>query len=56
MERVIIRVVTSRDRRGYALEHNQSEGFKGIIGNRWAWFKYRADAERSAEELMKNWN
>ncbi len=56
MERVIIRVVTSRDRRGYALEHNQSEGFKGIIGNRWAWFKYRADVERSAEELMKNWN
>jgi hypothetical protein len=56
MERVIIRVVTSRDRRGYALEHNQREGFKGIIGRRWAWFKYRADAERSAEELMECWN
>ena len=56
METVIIKVVTSRDRRGYALEHNQAEGFKGIIGRRWAWFKYKSEAEKSAEELMKCWN
>ena len=56
METVIIKVVTSRDGQGYALEHNQSEGFKGIIGRRWAWFKYKADADKSAEELMACWN
>jgi hypothetical protein len=56
METVIIKVVTSRDRKGYALEHNQAEGFKGIIGRRWAWFKYKADADKSAEELMVCWN
>jgi hypothetical protein len=56
METVIIKVVTSKNRRGYELEHNQPVGFKGIIGRRWAWYKYRKDAEASAESLMTCWN
>jgi hypothetical protein len=56
MKTVIIKVVPSQNRKGYSLEHNQPVGFKGIIGKRWAWFKYKSEAEKSAEELMKNWN
>lgn len=57
METVVIRVVPSGSGRGgYSLQHNQPAGFKGIIGSRWAWFKYKRDAERSAEELMRCWN
>ena len=56
MNNIIITVVPSLDRRGYSLSHNQPEGFKGIIGTQWAWFKNRLDAVKSAEELMKTWN
>jgi hypothetical protein len=54
--KVIVKVIRSSYRAGYSLTHNQSNGFKGIIGNEWAWFKYKSDAEKSAEELMNCWN
>jgi hypothetical protein len=53
---LIVKVVRSKYRRGWALEHNQPSGFKGIIGHQWAWFKEKAEAEKSAQELMKCWN
>lgn len=56
MNRVIITVVPSQEGEGYSLEHNQPLGFKGIIGRRWAWFKYKSEALASAEELMRCWN
>jgi hypothetical protein len=56
MSRVVITVVPSKDRVGYSLSHNQPLGFKGIVGRSWAWFKYKSEALKSAEELMKCWN
>lgn len=40
---------------GYNLRHNQPAGFKGIIGNTWAWYKLKRDAVSRAAELLKCW-
>ena len=40
---------------GYNLKHNQPKGFKGIIGNTWAWYRYKRDANDAVTELMKCW-
>jgi hypothetical protein len=41
---------------GYQLRHNQTPGFKGIIGMTWGWYRYKSDATERANELMKCWN
>jgi hypothetical protein len=53
---VIIEVVPSKGKRGYSLKHNQKHGWKGIITDTWAWFKYKSDAVDSKIELTKFYN
>lgn len=56
MKEVTVTVIPSKGRKGYSLKHNQSPGYKGIIGEEFGWYKYRNDAVMRAEELMKCWN
>lgn len=56
MKPVIITVVRSKGRRGYSLRHNQMPGFKGVVDMEWGWYKYKSDAEKAADGLMKCWN
>jgi hypothetical protein len=56
MNRVVITVVANKTKRGYSLRHNQSPGFKGIVGSVWGWYKLKSDAEARANELMIEWN
>lgn len=41
---------------GYNLRHNQKPGFKGIIGNTFAWYRYKRDAIERAEALERAYN
>ena len=41
---------------GYNLKHNQPNGFKGIITDTWAWYRYKKNAIESKKELEKCWN
>ncbi len=53
---VIINVIPSKKKKGYSLEHNQLPGWKGIITNVWAWYKYKSDAMKAKDELVKFYN
>ncbi len=53
---VIIEVVPSKGKKGYSLKHNQQHGWKGIITDTWAWFKFKSDAIKSKDELTKLYN
>lgn len=41
---------------GYNLRHNQQEGFKGITGTMWGWYKYKREAIAAAKKLEQEWN
>jgi hypothetical protein len=56
MANVIITVIQSPYRKGYSLEHNQSNGWKGINGTIFGWYKNKSDAEVRAKELNELYN
>jgi hypothetical protein len=55
-KQIIVTVVRSKGKSGYTLRHNQSPGFKGIVGLEWGWYKTKEAAMDRANELMKAWN
>jgi hypothetical protein len=49
-------IKTPYRKQGYSLKHNQPNGFKGIIGRIWSWYKYKSDAIIAAQRLELCWN
>ncbi len=53
---VIIEVIPSKGKKGYSFKHNQKHGWKGIISDVWSWYKYKSDAVKQKNVLMKEYN
>ncbi|NJO63168.1 MAG: hypothetical protein HC836_34605 [Richelia sp. RM2_1_2] len=53
---VVIQVVPSSKKKGYSLKHNQQIGWKGIISDTWAWYKFKSDAISAKNELETFYN
>jgi hypothetical protein len=56
MDQVTVKVVKGTRGYGYSLKHNQKPGFRGIIGNTWAWYRYKKDALEAAAAFEKWYN
>lgn len=54
--KVIVVKSMSFPNHGYSLRHNQQEGFKGITGTTWGWYRYKRDAIIAAKKLEQEWN
>jgi hypothetical protein len=55
----MVKITVIKDTRkgyGFNLCHNMNPGFQGIISNVWAWYRYKKDAIKAAQELEKAWN